>query len=385
MANDEHFFDRLPAFSEFAGVADNGNYTPLPEGWVLATADIVGSTKAIAAGRYKAVNMAGASVISAVMNALGHRDFPFVFGGDGALVAVPPSAIDRTYAALAAVQVWVGEELDLTLRAALVPMADIRKAGHDVLVARFRTAPEVAYAMFAGGGASWAEAEMKAGRYAVPKAAPGTRPDLTGLSCRWDPIAARNGDIVSVIAVPAADASAARFAKLTGEVIALVASQERGGHPVPPNGPNVSWVPAGFDYELRAMARKGQRLLARLSILFQIFVIKVLDRTTRKKLGRLDFKLYRADVVRNSDFRKFDDGLKLTVDLDPARLARLETLLEDARKAGIAQYGLHRQKDALMTCLVPSPFTRDHLHFIDGAAGGYAMAASFLKERRAAA
>src|SRR5262245_28050890 len=152
MDNEEHFFDNLPAFSEFARVADTSNYTPLPEGWLLATADIVGSTKAIAAGRYKAVNMAGASVISAVTNALARRDLPFVFSGDGALLAVPPSAVDRTRAGLAAVETWVSEELDLTLRAALVPMSEIRKAGHDVLVARFRAAPEVTYAMFAGGG-----------------------------------------------------------------------------------------------------------------------------------------------------------------------------------------------------------------------------------------
>ena len=138
MTYDERFFDRLPAFTEFAGVAERGNYTPLPEDWVLAVADIVGSTKAIAAGRYKAVNMAGASVISAVMNVLGHRDMPFVFGGDGALVAIPSSAIDKTRLALAAVQTWVSEELDLTLRAAMVPMTDIRKAGQPVTPAAVR-------------------------------------------------------------------------------------------------------------------------------------------------------------------------------------------------------------------------------------------------------
>ncbi len=69
-----------------------GNYRPLPDDWALATADIVGSTKAIADGRYKAVNMAGASVISALLNGLGRRDLPFVFGGDGALVALPGGA-----------------------------------------------------------------------------------------------------------------------------------------------------------------------------------------------------------------------------------------------------------------------------------------------------
>ena len=36
----------------------------------------------------QAVNTAGASAISAVANALGHRRFPFVFGGDGASFAV---------------------------------------------------------------------------------------------------------------------------------------------------------------------------------------------------------------------------------------------------------------------------------------------------------
>ena len=71
--------------------------------------------------------------------------------------------------------------------------------------------------------------------------------------------------------------------------------------------------------------------------------------------------------------------MSVTSTIDPTRLAKLESVLEEAEKAGIARFGLHRQKDALMTCLVPSPFTRDHFHFIDGAAGGYAMAASFLK------
>ena len=37
-----------------------------------------------------------------------------------------------------------------------------------------------------------------------------------------------------------------------------------------------------------------------------------------------------------------------------------------------------------MTCIVPSPMTRDHMHFIDGAAGGYAMAASNLKAKAGA-
>ena len=192
VSNDQ-FFASVPVFAEFEGVANTGNYRPLPEDWILALADIVGSTQAIEDGRYKDVNMAGASVISAVLNAVGKGDYPFVFGGDGALIALPASQEDAARQALAAVQAWVKEDLDLTLRAAIVPVADIRKEGLDVRVARYSASPYVTYAMFAGGGNSWAERQMKDGKYAIDPAPPGTRPDLEGLSCRWNPIAAENG------------------------------------------------------------------------------------------------------------------------------------------------------------------------------------------------
>ena len=151
--------------------------------------------------------MAGAAVISAIQNAVGRQTLPYVFGGDGALVAIAPGDQEAARAALADVQTWVREELDLGLRAALVPVAAIRAAGHDVTVARYGVG-EVAYAMFAGGGAAWADREMKAGRFLVPAAPAGARPDLTGLSCRWSPIHARNGTIVSIIAVPVDDGAA---------------------------------------------------------------------------------------------------------------------------------------------------------------------------------
>ncbi len=200
-SGNEGFFADLPSFSDFSGVVDPRNFHDLPQSWHLAAADIVSSTKAIEQGRYKAVNMAGAGVISAVLNGL-QRRIPFVFGGDGALLAVPLSAAEKTRRALAAVQVWVREELDLALRAALVPMSEVRARGLSVRVARFQAAPDVSYAMFSGGGVSWFDAEMKAGRYAIPPAGPGTRPDLTGLSCRWNPSRADNGEIASLIVVP---------------------------------------------------------------------------------------------------------------------------------------------------------------------------------------
>jgi hypothetical protein len=94
------------------------------------------------------------------------------------------------------------------------------------------------------------------------------------------------------------------------------------------------------------------------------------------KFGTFDARRYKRDVAGNSDFRKFDDGLKMTLDIDAHRLGLIRALLEKAQADGVARYGLHSQTSALMTCFVPTPLSRDHMHFIDGANGGYAVAAS---------
>ncbi|MFN6978193.1 MAG: DUF3095 family protein, partial [Gemmobacter sp.] len=299
---------RLPALARFEEVADPAAYEPLPPDWSLALADVVNSTDAIAAGRYKTVNMAGAAVIAAVLNAAGIKDLPFVFGGDGAAVAVPPEAAEAARGALAATRDWVAREMDLALRTALVPLAAIRGAGHDLRVARYAASAEVGYAMFAGGGASWAEGEMKAGRFAV-KAAAGGVPDLTGLSCRWEPVTAQNGAILSVIVLPGAAGHNADFRALVGEVLALAGEGARSGNPVPEGGPPLRLSLPGVADEARLAPGALRRLARRLAILFQAGVMLALHRLNRT-LGGFDARQYAADIARNADFRKFDDGLK---------------------------------------------------------------------------
>lgn len=366
----------LPVFEEFEDVADLSRYAPLPDGWALAMADVVASGAAIAAGRYKMVNMAAAAVITAVQNALGARDAPFVFGGDGAAIAVPPEGIPAARQALAAVARWIDDDLGLTMRVALVPVADIRAAGQDVRLARLRAGPDLRYSMFAGGGSAWAEARMKAGDFAVAPAPPGTRPDLSGLSCRWNPVASRRGVIASLIVAPGAAGPGTEFRALVARVVSL--ANDGAGNPLPEAGPTPVMHFAGVAPEAAAMAPPGQRLMARAGVALAIVLTVILHRTGLR-LGGFSARDYARDVSANSDFRKFDDGLKMTLDIDTAGADRIETLLRDAMARGVCRYGMHRQAQALVTCIVPSIATRDHMHFIDGASGGYAQAAARMK------
>src|SRR5437660_3923712 len=218
----DRFYGSIPVFRGFSSLMDPALYSPLPDDWTIGVADIVESTKAIAEARYKAVNMAGAAVIAAVTNALAGREFPFVFGGDGASFAVSPDDLERARDALAATAIWVKDELNLVMRVALVPVSAIRAQGLDVRVARFGPSANLSYAMFSGGGLGWAEAAMKRGEFAVEAASSGTQPDLSGLSCRFEEIPARRGLILSVLVVPAANADPIGFRKLIDDISGVV-------------------------------------------------------------------------------------------------------------------------------------------------------------------
>ena len=237
----DQFYDNIQAFTNFQDVVQNDRYRPLPEDWLIGVADVVNSTGALQAGRYKAVNTVGASVISAIMNLDRNASFPFVFGGDGAAFAVPGNRSEAVAKALAGCQRWAEEEIDLQLRAALIPVRDVVAAGKQVTVAKFQVSPGVAYAMFSGGGIAWADAAMKSGDYTVEPAPPGARPDLNGLSCRWRPMHARNGEILSLLVVPRDNGTEAQFATLVEEILAILNREsERDGHPVAPDGPSYS-------------------------------------------------------------------------------------------------------------------------------------------------
>src|SRR5882724_2392780 len=371
------FYSRIPVFRGFSSLMDPALYSALPDDWSIGIADIVESTKAIAEARYKAVNMAGASVIAAVANALEGREFPFVFGGDGASFAVSPDDLARTRDALAATAIWVEESLDLMMRVALVPVAAVRAQGFDVRVARFGPSPNLSYAMFSGGGLGWAEVAMKRGEFAVPAAPPGTQPDLTGLSCRFEEIPAVRGLILSVLVVPARGAEQAAFRQVIEDVINLVERSPDAGRPVPPEGPPLRWPPAGVEYEARA-ARGGSLFTRRAYVLGRTLFVYVVMRFGIK-VGGFVPATYTRQVVENSDFRKYDDGLRMILDCTAELEAELSRRLAAAAAVGIVRYGLHRQDAAMMTCFTPSAMRADHVHFIDGARGGYASAATALK------
>lgn len=375
----DEFYARVPVFGDFTKVVDDALFQPLPDDWIVGVADVVRSTKAIDENRYKAVNMAGAAVIVSITNALQGRDFPFVFGGDGASFAVPAADAATARQALAETATWVEEDLDLALRIGMVPVGTIRAQNVDVRVARYAPSANISIAMFSGGGLAWADAAIKRGEFAVPHAAPGAHPDLTGLSCRFELIPAQRGLVLSLVVAPGLRATAGDFRGVVETIARIVEKTPDASRPLPGKGLRFKWPPQGYDLEARASRRAGEsvrrRKLKVLAWTFLRFLIMRFD----VRVGNFMPSKYLRELVENSDFRKFDDSLRMVLDCTPALANEIEDYLKAAAAKGVARYGTHRQEAAMMTCFAPSPARPDHVHFIDGADGGYATAASAMK------
>ncbi len=378
-----NFYRDLPEFSDFDAFGDLKDYAPAPDDWVVMASDVRGSTDAIARGRYKAVNMAGAATITAVLNVAEGAELPFVFGGDGGVVLVPPALAGPAREALRRLQAHSGATLGLSLRAAAIPVARLRAEGAEVLVRKYRLGEGNHLAMFAGRGLTRADAILKAEAEGDPdilRADPDAPPpDLEGLSCRWAPIRPEAGRIITLM-VAAADP--AEEEDELRDVIAglrrILAGDLAHCAPVRPARLRFRWPPAGLKMEARLAGGRYLRTLAWAA--FTSFNQLVCE-TFRIRIADYDGARYRGELVEQTDFRKYDGVFRAVLNVSAAEADAIEAYLAAEHARGRVIWGAHRSDEALMTCLLFDLAASRHVHFVDGADGGFAMAAKGFKAR----
>ena len=195
-----NFFRDHPGFNKINDLADDSVFRDVPMDWWVVLTDVRNSTQSIAKGLYKEVNVVGASCIIAVKNACGDLVFPYIFGGDGATFVIPNEYKSKVAQALAFAKKSSFEKFGVQLRVALVPVSEILNAGLKLRVAKFIPTENNYVSMFSGGGISYAEELMKAPdeRYALSDSEI-PNGNFNGLECRWNPIPAKNGGILTLI------------------------------------------------------------------------------------------------------------------------------------------------------------------------------------------
>ncbi|WP_169542883.1 DUF3095 domain-containing protein [Sneathiella aquimaris] len=390
MEQSKDFFASLTPVSEFSAVTQNDAYTPLPKDWIIVLADVKGSTKAIQEGAYKNVNMVGAACIMGILNLLDETDLPYVFGGDGATLAIPASFQQVAETFLIQIRALAATNFGLSLRVGIIPVSDILDKGHSVDVLKYEVSPNLFLAMFSGGGLLEADRLLKDespdNPYIIsPEAKPETPPDLHGLSCRWEPIVSRNGRMVSLM-INSPSGSADEKSRLYRDILeklnSILDQRVAAFRPTTEQNLKLRWPPRGLWAEAKLTAQNQNVLKVFAGLIWQSFIHYVLD-ASGKKAGSYDGTVYRTELIANTDFQRFDDMIRLVLDCRENQIAAMETYLDALHEEGKIVYGMHQSDSALMTCLIFNLAKGAHIHFVDGGDGGFALAAINMKKQLA--
>ena len=375
----------MDSFDDFVEIADLARYQPAPDDWLVVIADIQGSTQAIHEGRYKDVNMVGAATITAVLNVTKNYEIPYVFGGDGATLMVPPGVLDDVTQALLKTRDFAHQQFGLKLRVGTVAVQRVRTIEIDVLVAKYRLSPGNYLAVFSGGGVGLVDKLIKEDDgtqgYLIDDSAGDEELDLGGLSCRWEPLAAQRGVMLSML-IQALSTDREEASEVYRRVMASVNEaldfEVEKNRPVKPSNMRYRWPPKGLKAEARATCgNKGY--FKRLMYLYGECLVQWFLETFNRQLGAYNAPVYREELRVNSDYRRFDDTLRMVLDVSRDDVTAIENILSQFRESGAIAYGLHQADSALMTCLVFNLAESEHVHFIDGGDGGFAVAAKQLK------
>ncbi len=374
------FFAKLPALTRSGDTFDTTRYRAAPDGWELVVSDIVDSTQAVGQGRHKTVNFVAAMAIAALKNLCAPVPLPFLFGGDGSVVMVPPEFSAQARQALARVRGFALREFGMQLRVGVCPVQLLRAFGSDVRVGRFEPTPGNHFGVFLGGGVGMLEAAARGrgdpaliAQVAVPETLDDRVPvDLDGLSCRWNPLQSGRGRMLSLIIQGAKDPGVVHAR------VMQLARQGGGAAPVRPDNLSTSWPPKGFLLEAQATRRGGPLWLAVLKVLANTLLARLIFMVGRP-VGGFDPAHYIQEISSNTDFCKHDDTVSFVIDCPQDCIASIRSYLDQQMAERQLRYGMHVSETALMTCLVTAAAGGLHVHFVDGGDGGYTAAARAMK------
>jgi hypothetical protein len=385
--SDLNFYQRLPVMDHFFGASDAARYHPLPDDWFIAVTDIVNSTDAIENEQYKSVNIIGASSIAGILNIVNQDTIPFVFGGDGATIAIPPDLYNSAQNVLASCRKIAGDAYGLDLRAALVPVSYIYEQDKEINVAKFRVSDHYTQALFTGNGVRFVEEVLKRtgdNRYLVKVLDDeSSLASFSGLECRWKEVSIPNKEVVTLLV--SKNPATAEDDPIYSEALQKlqdIYGFDNATNPIATDSLRMyaSWSKLMAETKLRTFGKNNwQRIKYLLIIQLKVMLGKIFMRFGYKS-SQTDRSRYKTDMVINSDHRKFDDMLRIVISGSREQRLKMQSFLENKFEQARLGYGMHITNAAVITCMV-FRYQHEHIHFVDGSNGGYVMASQQLKER----
>ncbi|HLG40174.1 MAG TPA: DUF3095 domain-containing protein [Chitinophagaceae bacterium] len=377
--NNDLFYSRLPVneipLSDL--LMEEHLFFRIPANWYVVITDVKNSTLAIREGLHETVNLIATGSIVAVLNIVYKNNLtvPFFFGGDGASFIIPPALLEPAMQALFLYRENTKATFNLDLRVGYVQITEIYEQQHELNIGKLRTSGLFAIPVLLGDGLTYAEKKIKGPDYKFALLpAPKEELDLSGMQCRWDRIKPPENffEVVSLLVI-ARDGvkQSSAFKKVMDSIDAIYgAPQTR--KPISIQKLKLKATLAKIRVEMRARMggfRPFYLLINWIKTLLGIYYFKT-------KKG----KVYLHNLVDMSDTLVIDGKINTVITGTSQQRELLEAALNKIESDGEILYGLYVSKESVMSCYVRN-MNDKHVHFVDGAEGGYTNAAGVIKQK----
>ncbi|MEM9934431.1 MAG: DUF3095 family protein [Bacteroidota bacterium] len=353
-------------------------FREVPEDWHIIITDVKNSTAAVQNGQQENINLIATGSIIAALNIArkASLEIPFFFGGDGGTMIVPSSLLPQIMQAELIHSQNAMQAFGLQLRVGHVPVNDVYKAGHSLLISRFHITDAYVMPVVLGEGLRYAEEVIKADSYEseLPETGQSSL-DLEGMQCRWDRIKPpeEQQEVVALL-VDVLDSN--NQSQVFQSVLSSIDSIYGPGHNRNPiSVPRLALKPTLEKLETETLARFGRK-----NYLYKVY------HTLATKLGTLMFrynksyKRYLSKMVELADTLVIDGRINTVITGNAIQREKLYQTLLKLEQAGELIFGMHVSQESIMSCYVRD-MKDDHIHFVDGSEGGYTRAAKILKQK----
>ncbi|TBW27086.1 DUF3095 family protein [Gramella sp. KN1008] len=360
-------------------VAKKSLFHEVPENWHVLISDIRDSSSAIRRGKHNEVNWVATGSVVAVLNLAFKNNIhiPFFFGGDGATLLIPEELLDEALAVLHKHRIQTLDNFGLDLRIGHVPVKEIYERGLELKIARTQITGLLNIPLILGKGLQFAEREVKNRDYDHNPKLNSVELDLSGMECKWDKVEPPEID-QQVLTLIIDGCHNEDPSQIYSEVLKKI-DEIYGPHPArTPITASKLKLKAGLSRirtEIKAKYGKSNLAFILKNWIISMFGEIYLRNT---KAG----KNYMQKLVELTDNLSLDGRIHTVITGTSRQRESLLEYLDELESASKIKYGYNVSRQSVMSCYVRNIQTDDHIHFVDGANGGYTRAANNLKEKK---
>lgn len=378
----ERYYSELPLRKQDLSelIADESMFSKIPEDWHILVADIKNSTQAIQDGFHQEVNLIATGSVIAILNISAEAgiNVPFFFGGDGAVILVPAKLLKEGISALNKHRINTFRNFGFELKIGSVSVEKIYKENIELKIAKARISEIFNIPVVLGNGLQFAESLVKKNDDTeIEKLPVDEIPlNLDGMECKWNRINPPEDDqeVISLIVSGNSKFNTAEnFSEVLKAIDRIYGSQMR-RKPISVKRLqlNSSWRQINSEMQTKLGHYKNLYFIKNwFKTVFGMFYL------TQTEIG----KNYLEKLVQLTDTLTIDGRINTVITGTSEQRKNLIVFLGHLENSGRINYGLYVSKASVMSCYVKDMATDDHIHFVDGADGGYTKAAVNLKKK----